>query len=86
MPDEVKYYAMMLTGDTLSNPSGLARRRVFDDGGISDEAFKRDQSWGHTPLLAAAERGDMTFEVVEISEEEADRIMEGFRVQWASED
>jgi hypothetical protein len=86
MPDEVKYYAMMLTGDTLSNPSGLTRRRVFDDGGISDEAFKRDQSWGHTPLIAAAERGDMTFEVVEVSEEEAERIIEQFRVQWGSED
>ena len=86
MPDEVKYYAMILTGDTLSSPSGLTRRRVFEDGGVRDEAFKRDQSWGHTPLIAAAERGDMTFEVVEVSEEEAERIIEQFRAQWGSED
>jgi hypothetical protein len=85
MPDQVTYYAMLLAGDTPSNPSGVARRLVSGDGGIRDEAFQRDLSWDHTPLIAAAERGDMTFEFVEISTDEAERIIEGFRVKWGSE-
>ena len=86
MPDKVNYYVMLLADDTPSNPSGVARRRILENGGVRDEAFQRDQSWGHTPLIAAAERGDMTFEVVEVSEEEAERIIEQFRAQWGSED
>ena len=86
MPDKVSYYVMLLADDARSNPSGVARRRILENGGVRDEAFKRDLSWGHTPLVAAAERGDMTFEVVEVSEEEAERIIEQFRAQWGSED
>jgi hypothetical protein len=85
MPDEVRYYAMVLADDTPSNPSGVARRRVSDNGGVRDEALKRDLSWNHTPLIAAAERGDMTFDFVEISAGEAERVIEGFRVKWGSE-
>jgi hypothetical protein len=86
MPDKVSYYVMLLADDARSNPSGVARRRILENGGVRDEAFKRDLSWGHTPLVAAAERGDMTFEVVEVSQEEAERIIEQFRAQWGSED
>jgi hypothetical protein len=84
MLEEVKYYAMVLADDTSSSPSGLARRRVSDNGGVQDEAFKQDFTWDHTPLIAAAERGDMTFEFVEISADEAERIIEGFRVKWGA--
>jgi hypothetical protein len=85
MPDKVKYYAMVLAGDTPRSPSGIARRRYLDNGSVRDEAVKQGLTWDRTPLLAAAERGDMTFEFVEISEEEAERIIEGFREKWGSE-
>jgi hypothetical protein len=85
MPDKLTYYAMLLAGDTRSEPSGVSRRRVSDGGGVRDEAFRRDLSWGHTPLIAAAERGDMTFDLVEISEDEAERIIERFRAKWGAE-
>jgi hypothetical protein len=85
MPDKVNYYVMLLADDTPSNPSGVARRRSLENGGVHDEAFKRDLSWGRTPLIAAAERGDMTFELVEVSKEEAERIIEGFRAKWGSD-
>jgi len=85
MPDQVTYYAMLLAGDAPSNPSGIARRLVSDNGGIRDEVFKQDLSWDHTPLIAAAERGDMTFDLVEVSADEAEGIIEGFRAKWRSE-
>jgi hypothetical protein len=85
MPDEVKYYSVTLASDTSSDPSGIFRRQVFDNGGIRDEALKRDLTWGRTPLIAAAERGDMTLNLVEVSEEEAERIIERFRAKWRAE-
>jgi hypothetical protein len=84
LPDQTKYYALLLAGETPAGPSGLARRIVRDNGGLRDEAVTRDLSWARTPLIAAAERGDMTFELVEITAEEAERVIEGFRVKWGS--
>jgi hypothetical protein len=86
MPERISYYAMLLAGDTPDNPSGVARRRVLENGSVHDEAFKRNLSWDHTPLIASAERGDMTFEFVEISEDDAQRTIERFKAQWESED
>jgi hypothetical protein len=86
MPERTKYYAMLLAGDTPDEPSGVARRRVPENGSVHDEAFKRNLSWDHTPLIAAAERGDMTFEFVEISADEAERIIERFKAKWESDD
>jgi hypothetical protein len=85
MAEKVKYYAMLLGDRTMENPSGLARRRIFDRGGIRDEALGRDFTWIHNPGLAGWERGDLTTAYVEVSEEEAERIIEGFRAKWGSE-
>jgi hypothetical protein len=86
MPEIIKYYAMLLAGDTPGNPSGVARRRVLENGSVHDEAFKRNLSWDQTPLIASAEHGDMTFEFVEIGAEDAERTIERFKAQWESED
>lgn len=80
------YYALLLEGDSRSRPSGLARRKIDENGGIHDEAFKKDGSWGYTPVIAGAERGDMTFDLVEVSAEEAERIVEGFRAKWGRDE
>jgi hypothetical protein len=85
MPEKVSYYAMLLGDRTIEDPSGLARRRVFDGGGVRDEAFGRDLTWIQNPGLAGWERGDLTTTYVEISEDEAGRIIEQFRRKWASE-
>lgn len=77
------YYALLLEGDSRISPSGLARREIDDNGDLRDEAFKKDGSWGYTPVIASAERGDMTFDLVEVTAEEADRIVERFRAKWA---
>jgi hypothetical protein len=85
MPVKVSYYAMLLGDRTTENPSGLARRRVFDGGGVRDEALGRDLTWMHNPGLAGWERGDLTTTYVEISEDDAERIIERFRRKWGSE-
>jgi hypothetical protein len=82
--ETVRYYAMLLGGRTIENPSGLARRRLFDDGGVRDEALGRDFTWAHNPGLAGWERGDLTTTYVEISDYDAERIIERFRAKWGS--
>src|SRR4030088_2897030 len=52
MPEKVSYYAMLLGDRTIENPSGLARRRLSDGGGVRDEALGRDFTWVHNPGLA----------------------------------
>jgi hypothetical protein len=83
--EKIRYYAMLLGGRTMENPSGLARR-LFDDGGVRDEALGRDFTWVHNPGLAGWERGDLTTTYVEISADEAERIIERFKAKWESED
>lgn len=85
MIEKTIYYALLLEGDSRSHPSGLARRQTDTGGGFRDEAFKKGGSWSYTPVIASAERGDMTFDLVQISEEEADRIVQRFRDKWARE-
>ena len=41
--------------------------------------FSRDLTWKYTALLASAERGDLTNDMIPISEEEADRIVARIR-------
>ena len=86
MTEKTTYYALLLDGDTQESPSGLARRRTTDTGEFGDESFKKDGSWEYTSVIAGAKRGDMTFELVEISEEEANRIVERFRERWGAQE
>jgi hypothetical protein len=86
MAEKITYYAMLLGDRTLENPSGLARRRVSEDGSFHDEALGRNFAWIHNPGLAGWERGDLTTTYVEISADEADRIVEGFRAKWAAQE
>ncbi|HWG61844.1 MAG TPA: hypothetical protein VG253_09040 [Streptosporangiaceae bacterium] len=84
MADRLTYYALLLDDDSKADPSGLARRGTSRDGQVRDEALQRDLSWALTPLIAGSDRGDMTFELVEVSEEEAERIIARFREKWAT--
>jgi hypothetical protein len=79
MPDSVTYYAIVNEFSSRDRPAGVFRRTYFDDGGMEDEAFGRDLRWERSWLLASAERGDTANEFIEISEEEADQIVERFR-------
>jgi hypothetical protein len=78
MGEAVTYYAIVNEFSSRERPFGIVRR-VKHLGGQRDEVFSRDLKWEHTALLYSAERGDLTNDLVLISEEEAGRIVEWIR-------
>ena len=83
MPDETIYYAIVGRGNKSSDPTGLARRVVLDDG-IIDESLRRDLTWGHTTAIVEWNRGEeLTRDLVEIGEAEAQALIERFREKWS---
>ena len=78
MAETTTYYAIVNDFSSRENPFGVIRR-VKHDGGQRDEIFSRDLAWKHTSLLYSAERGDLTNDMVPISEEEADQIVARIR-------
>jgi len=79
--DEVKYYAIVSSGRTVKNPSGIARRR-FDADGPIDEALRRNLTWERDSAIVEWEYGDVGADLVEISETEARELIERFRERW----
>ncbi len=70
--------------DDLSSrdqPAGVFRRTYTEDGGRSDEAFTRNLIWEFSPALISAERGDLANEFIEITEDEANQIVERIRAK-----
>ena len=84
MADAVKYYAIVGFGRTPQNPSGLARR-VFSADGQIDEALRRDLTWQRDAAIIEWEHGDAGADLVEISEADAQALIERFREKWSQE-
>jgi hypothetical protein len=82
MPDKVIYYAVVNELSTRERPAGLFRRTYTEAGGLRDEAFTRDLTWKPSWSLVSAERGDLQREFVEISADEANRLMEQLQARW----
>jgi hypothetical protein len=82
MPDKITYYAVIGDGRTAENPYGLVRRLAFDGDGFTDEGLRKDFSWIFTPAIVEWERGEFTYDLVEISHSEASRIIQHFREKW----
>ncbi len=83
MPDKVTYYAIVGGRNAIDNPRGLVRRLEGDDGS-SEEALQEDFSWKFTPVIVEWEHGDFDDELVEVSHEQADKIVQHFRREWGS--
>jgi hypothetical protein len=80
---EVHYYAIIGRGRAKSDPSGLARRSIVGNE-VTDESLRRDMTWGHTTAIAEWDRGEeLTRDLVEISEAEAEALVERFREKWS---
>ena len=79
MPDKITYYAIIDDLSSRERPAGVLRRSYFEAGGQRDEAFSRDLVWKHTALLVSAERGDLKNEFIEITEDEANQIVDRIR-------
>jgi hypothetical protein len=85
MPDRVIYYAVIDERTSRERPAGLFRRTYTEVGGKRDEAFTRNLIWKRSPSLVSAERGDLENEFVEISEDEANQLMEQLRSRWTEQ-
>jgi len=81
VPNKITYYVLVGGSNTVDNPRGLVRRLEHEDG-PSDEALRDDFSWKATPVIVEWERGDFDDELVEVSHEQASKIIEHFRQKW----
>jgi hypothetical protein len=77
MAEKAMYYAIVDDHTSRGEPAGVLRR--FHDGDGRDESFGRDLQWQFSPLLHAAERGDTQYELIPITEDEADQIVARIR-------
>ena len=82
MPDKVIFYAVVNDLSSRQHPAGLFRRTYTEAGGLRDEAFTTNLVWKNSSSLDSAERGDLENEFIEISEDEANRLMEELRARW----
>ena len=81
MPDKVTYYAIVNELSSREQPLGVFRRTYFEVGGKRDEAFTTDLVWERSASLVSAERGDLLNEFIEITEDEANQIVERIRAK-----
>jgi hypothetical protein len=84
MTDKITFYAIVGDDTTVDRPYGLVRRLEFDGNGFTDEGLRRDFSWSFTPIIVEWQRSDFDDELVEVSHEQASRIIEYFRKQWGA--
>jgi hypothetical protein len=78
MPPKTTYYAIVDSHTSREDPSGVLRR-VEEDNGEYDEEFGRDLTWTRSWVLYSYERGSGDNNLYEISEDEANRIVERIR-------
>ena len=81
MPDKITYYAVLGGARTVDNPYGLVRR-LETEWGFTDETIRKDFSWIFTPVIAEWEHGSFDDELVEVSHERAEKIIQYFRERW----
>ena len=78
MPAKTTYYAMVDDFSTREEPGGVLRR-IVDDEGRDDQAFTTNLKWEHSGSLYSYERGNADVEFYEISEDEANQIVDRIR-------
>jgi hypothetical protein len=84
MVNKITYYVILDRGATVDRPLGLLRRLEHDDG-PDDEGLNADLSWSFSPLIIEWERGSYSRELVEVSHEQASRIVQYFKQKFAAE-
>ena len=85
MVEQARYFAVIDYRATREIPAGIARRRPLEGGGFQDEALARDLSWQFTPVIVEWKRAESTDDLVEVTEDEANRIIEQFRARWTAD-
>ena len=82
MSNRITYYAIVGRGASPDRPLGLVRRLEHDDG-PEDENMRKDLSWRRTPVIVEWEHGSYENELVEVSHEQASKIVQYFREKFA---
>jgi hypothetical protein len=77
MANEITYYAIVDDYTSREEPAGVLRR--YADAERRDESFGRDLEWKFSSLLRAAERGDTEYDLIPITEAEANQIVARIR-------
>jgi hypothetical protein len=80
----ITYYAVIDDESTRDRPAGIVRR-LEDSDGFVDEGLHRDLGWHRTSAIVEWERAESTDDLVEITEDEANRIIEQFRARWSAD-
>jgi hypothetical protein len=83
--DKITFYAVIGGDRTIDNPYGLVRRLEFDGNGFTDEGLTKELQWGFTPTIVEWKRGDLGQDLVEVSHEQASKIIEYFRGKWRAD-
>jgi hypothetical protein len=78
VPTKITYYAIVDDFSSRDEPAGVLRR-IIDDEGRDDQAFTTNLKWEHSGSLYSYERGNADAEFYEISESEANQIVERIR-------
>jgi hypothetical protein len=78
MSTKTTYFAFVNEFSSKERPGGVVRRTENDEGEY-DEAFTGNLVWERTPLLYSFERGNRDSLFYEITEDEANRIVERIR-------
>lgn len=84
MTSSTIYYAITGVGKNPTEPSGLVRRR-FTEKGRLDEALRGDMTWQRDTAIIEWEYGNLVGELIQISEAEANELIERFREKWGQE-
>lgn len=83
MSDTIRYFAIVGPGTPAERPAGLVRRLEHDDG-PDDESLRQDLSWAFTPVIVEWEHGSYDNDLVEVSHEQASKIVQYFRERFAA--
>jgi hypothetical protein len=84
MNQAVTYFAVIDDQASIDDPAGIVRRIRSGSRGFHDEALGRSLRWQFTPLIVEWERAESTDDLVEVSEAEAERIIERLRERWST--
>jgi hypothetical protein len=83
-PEKTIYYAITGVGDSPTEPTGLARRTFTEEGRL-DEALRKNLTWERDTAIIEWEYGNMGTDLVEISEADAEPLIQGFRQEWGAQ-
>jgi hypothetical protein len=81
--ENIIYYAVVGIGDSPTEPVGLVRRTFTAEGRL-DEALRMDLTWERDTAIIEWEYGNLVGELLEITETEAQALIERFRQEWGA--